>query len=183
MLSVNDCDDHTFKSFTLISLYIYAQIQVSAPPRPMSYSSPSERNSQRGHRRQSFTASDINELVEIRARQRTFHGAYSRTALGSLGYALTILRLFDNRFRRSTFLFFPSIFLHLGRCPVNSVFYSGFTNSQSSTLILHHLQSVSYSHYSAVSSSSFHSSVPAIPYMTLPIDIKSKLPLTADSRP
>jgi len=59
----------------------------------------------RGHRRQSFIASDINELVEIRARQRTFHGAYSRTALGSLGYALTILRLFDNRFRRIGLLF------------------------------------------------------------------------------
>lgn len=51
-------------------------------------------------------ASDINELVEIRARQRTFHGAYSRTALGSLGYALTILRLFDPAFHRSAYLFF-----------------------------------------------------------------------------
>ncbi|KAJ3569109.1 hypothetical protein NP233_g5271 [Leucocoprinus birnbaumii] len=47
----------------------------------------------------------INELVEIRARQRTFHGAYSRTALGSLGYALTILRLFDTRFRKIGLLF------------------------------------------------------------------------------
>ncbi|KAF8626689.1 hypothetical protein AX15_004773 [Amanita polypyramis BW_CC] len=43
----------------------------------------------RGHRASSFVASDINELVEIRARQRTFHGAYSRTALVSLGYSLT----------------------------------------------------------------------------------------------
>lgn len=59
----------------------------------------------RGHRRHSFIASDINELVEIRARQRTFHGAYSRTALGSLGYALTILRLFDTRFRKIGLLF------------------------------------------------------------------------------
>lgn len=59
----------------------------------------------RGHRRQSYVASDINELVEIRARQRTFHGAYSRTALGSLGYALTILRLFDTRFRKIGLLF------------------------------------------------------------------------------
>jgi len=60
-------------------------------------------NVSRGHRQQSYIASDINELVEIRARQRTFHGAYSRTALGSLGYALTILRLFDTRFRKSEF--------------------------------------------------------------------------------
>jgi len=58
----------------------------------------------RGHRRDSFTPVDINELVEIRARQRTFHGAYVRTALSNLGSALTILRLFDHRFNRSEFL-------------------------------------------------------------------------------
>ncbi|KAJ7938450.1 hypothetical protein B0H13DRAFT_1142690, partial [Mycena leptocephala] len=46
-----------------------------------------------------------NELVELRARQRTFHGAYSRTALSNLGYALTILRLFDPRFYRIGLLF------------------------------------------------------------------------------
>ncbi|KAF5381513.1 hypothetical protein D9757_008155 [Collybiopsis confluens] len=55
----------------------------------------------RGHRAQSFSASDINELVELRARQRTFYGAYFRTALGNLGYSLTILRLFDSRFYKS----------------------------------------------------------------------------------
>jgi len=73
----------------------------------------------RGHRRQSYVTSDINELVEIRARQRTFHGAYSRTALGSLGYALTILRLFDTRFRKSKFesFFFPLTF-RPGLCTV-----------------------------------------------------------------
>jgi hypothetical protein len=36
----------------------------------------------RGHRAESFAASDVNELVELRARQRTFGGAYTRTALG-----------------------------------------------------------------------------------------------------
>ena len=55
----------------------------------------------RGHRRQSFVAEDLNELVELRARQRTFHGAYSRTALGSLGYGITILRLLDQSFHLS----------------------------------------------------------------------------------
>ena len=55
----------------------------------------------RGHRSYSFTASDVNELVELRARQRTFHGAYSRSALSALGYSLTILRLFDHRFYKS----------------------------------------------------------------------------------
>jgi len=46
-------------------------------------------------------ASDVSELQEIRARQRTFHGAYNRTALGTLGYAVVILRLFDSKFHRS----------------------------------------------------------------------------------
>ncbi|GLB44535.1 hypothetical protein LshimejAT787_1701620 [Lyophyllum shimeji] len=59
----------------------------------------------RGHRAASFQAVDINELVELRARQRTFHGAYSRTAIGNLGSAMTILRLFDSRFYRIGILF------------------------------------------------------------------------------
>jgi len=59
----------------------------------------------RGHRANSFLPVDVNELVELRARQRTFHGAYTRTALGNLGYALTILRLFDTRFYRIGLLF------------------------------------------------------------------------------
>ncbi|KAF9497348.1 hypothetical protein BDN71DRAFT_606328 [Pleurotus eryngii] len=59
----------------------------------------------RGHRAASFEPVDINELVELRARQRTFHGAYSRTALGCLGYSLTILRLFDRRFYKIGLLF------------------------------------------------------------------------------
>ncbi|KAF9074390.1 hypothetical protein BDP27DRAFT_1317001 [Rhodocollybia butyracea] len=59
----------------------------------------------RGHRADSFVASDVNELVEIRARQRTFYGAYFRTGLGNLGYSLTILRLFDSRFYRIGLLF------------------------------------------------------------------------------
>ncbi|KAF7373614.1 hypothetical protein MSAN_00571800 [Mycena sanguinolenta] len=59
----------------------------------------------RGHRANSFQAADLTELVELRARQRTFHGAYSRTALSNLGFSLTILRLFDPRFHRSQFFF------------------------------------------------------------------------------
>ena len=39
--------------------------------------------------------------VELRARQRTFDGAYTRGALANLGYSLTILRLFDKRFSDS----------------------------------------------------------------------------------
>ncbi|EMD34919.1 hypothetical protein CERSUDRAFT_116454 [Gelatoporia subvermispora B] len=59
----------------------------------------------RGHRADSFYPQDVNELVEIRARQRTFDGAYGRSALGNLGYALTILRLFDPRFFRIGILY------------------------------------------------------------------------------
>ncbi|KAJ7270663.1 hypothetical protein B0H12DRAFT_1229159 [Mycena haematopus] len=59
----------------------------------------------RGHRPASFQAADLAELVELRARQRTFHGAYTRTALTNLAFALTILRLFDPRFHRIGLLF------------------------------------------------------------------------------
>ncbi|TDL14686.1 hypothetical protein BD410DRAFT_796287 [Rickenella mellea] len=52
----------------------------------------------RGHRADSFVPIDVNELVELRARQRTFEGAYARTALGNLGYSLAVLKLFDRRF-------------------------------------------------------------------------------------
>lgn len=53
-----------------------------------------------GHRKQSFICLDDNELVELRASQRTYNGAYGRTALGILGYALTVLRLFGRPFYR-----------------------------------------------------------------------------------
>ncbi|RPD77242.1 hypothetical protein L226DRAFT_533250 [Lentinus tigrinus ALCF2SS1-7] len=59
----------------------------------------------RGHRSKSFYPEDVNELVELRARSRTFDGAYSRTAISNLGYALTILRLFDRRFFRIGILY------------------------------------------------------------------------------
>ncbi|KZT64202.1 hypothetical protein DAEQUDRAFT_769905 [Daedalea quercina L-15889] len=53
----------------------------------------------RGHRSHSFyLAEDDNALLELRARQRTFDGAYTRGAMATFGYSLTILRLFDKRF-------------------------------------------------------------------------------------
>ncbi|KZV66618.1 hypothetical protein PENSPDRAFT_636734 [Peniophora sp. CONT] len=48
---------------------------------------------------------DPAQLLEIRARQRTFEGAYARTALANLGYALAILRLFDRHFYRIGLLY------------------------------------------------------------------------------
>ncbi|KIK98439.1 hypothetical protein PAXRUDRAFT_823860 [Paxillus rubicundulus Ve08.2h10] len=59
----------------------------------------------RGHRTNSFLPIDTIELTELRARQRTFYGAYRRTALANLGYAITVLRLFDVRFYRIGVLF------------------------------------------------------------------------------
>jgi hypothetical protein len=58
-----------------------------------------------GHRRESFICADVDELVELRASQRTYNGAYVRTALGTLGYSLTVLRLFDRQFYRRMSLF------------------------------------------------------------------------------
>ncbi|KAH7882783.1 hypothetical protein F5I97DRAFT_1939344 [Phlebopus sp. FC_14] len=58
-----------------------------------------------GHRASSFLTADIGELTELRARHRTFDGAYRRTALANLGYALTVLRLFDARFYKIGILF------------------------------------------------------------------------------
>ncbi|KAF8506531.1 hypothetical protein F5888DRAFT_1643051 [Russula emetica] len=58
-----------------------------------------------GHRRDSFICADVGELVELRAHQRTYNGAYVRTALGILGYSLAVLRLFDRKFYRIGLLY------------------------------------------------------------------------------
>ncbi|KAG2151007.1 uncharacterized protein EDB93DRAFT_1083769, partial [Suillus bovinus] len=59
----------------------------------------------RGHREESCRPIDVLELTELRARNRTFNGAYRRTAIAALGYALTTLRLFDSRFLRIGILY------------------------------------------------------------------------------
>ncbi|KAI9444643.1 hypothetical protein H4582DRAFT_1910361 [Lactarius indigo] len=43
-------------------------------------------------------STDVDQLVELRACQRTFNGACTCTALGNLGYSLSVLRPFDCRF-------------------------------------------------------------------------------------
>uniref|UniRef100_U9SWZ0 DUF202 domain-containing protein n=1 Tax=Rhizophagus irregularis (strain DAOM 181602 / DAOM 197198 / MUCL 43194) TaxID=747089 RepID=U9SWZ0_RHIID len=45
------------------------------------------------------------EIVELRARQRTFEGAYGRTCLSSFGFALIILRIFDEDFYTIGFVY------------------------------------------------------------------------------
>ncbi|KAI6017648.1 hypothetical protein BKA83DRAFT_4321995 [Pisolithus microcarpus] len=49
----------------------------------------------------SFSAIDRVQLNELRPPQRTFDSAYGRTALACLGYASTVLRLFDVRVYKS----------------------------------------------------------------------------------
>ncbi|KAL9006887.1 MAG: hypothetical protein Q9188_000342 [Gyalolechia gomerana] len=51
----------------------------------------------RMHRARSVILTD-EELVEIRAAQRTFEGAYIRTALGQFSFALVILKIFTSEF-------------------------------------------------------------------------------------
>lgn len=77
----------------------------------------------RGQPSKGFYLHKTNELIEVRAWQRTFDGAYGRAALSNLGYAAVfalgvscdfnivtifrysfiILRLFDKKFYRSSF--------------------------------------------------------------------------------
>ncbi|PNS14479.1 hypothetical protein CAC42_3765 [Sphaceloma murrayae] len=51
----------------------------------------------RMHRAQSIILSP-QELVEIRAAQRTFEGAYVRTSLGQFSFALIVLKIFTSEF-------------------------------------------------------------------------------------
>ncbi|GAA5896375.1 hypothetical protein JCM5296_002715 [Sporobolomyces johnsonii] len=59
----------------------------------------------KSHRRRSWIEEDLDELIELRARQRTFGGAYERTALGNLGYALIVLKIFDPDFAKIGLLY------------------------------------------------------------------------------
>src|SRR3954471_21828233 len=54
-------------------------------------------NHSRIHRARSVVLSGP-ELVEIRAAQRTFEGAYVRTAIGQFSFALVVLKIFTAEF-------------------------------------------------------------------------------------
>ncbi|KAH8815275.1 hypothetical protein F5884DRAFT_663471 [Xylogone sp. PMI_703] len=58
---------------------------------------PEDRLRLRLHRARSVVLT-ASELVEIRAAQRTFEGAYIRTALGQFSFALVVLRIFTQEF-------------------------------------------------------------------------------------
>lgn len=60
------------------------------------------RHAQSGNRRRSNRTRSIiltpGELVEIRAAQRTFEGAYIRTSLSQFSFALVVLKIFTSEF-------------------------------------------------------------------------------------
>ncbi|KAI1399342.1 hypothetical protein F4819DRAFT_420064 [Hypoxylon fuscum] len=58
---------------------------------------PEDRLHLRMHRARSIVLTS-QELVEIRAAQRTFEGAYMRTALSQFSFALIILKIFTSEF-------------------------------------------------------------------------------------
>ena len=66
-----------------------------------SSSSAAPKHTYHGHRRNSFTTNDVEELTELRARQRMHNGAYERTALGTSVYAIVLLKIFSPAFARS----------------------------------------------------------------------------------
>jgi uncharacterized membrane protein YidH (DUF202 family) len=58
---------------------------------------PEDRFRLRMHRARSVDLTN-DELVEIRAAQRTFEGAYVRTALSQLSFSLVVLKIFTSEF-------------------------------------------------------------------------------------
>ncbi|KAF2219329.1 hypothetical protein BDZ85DRAFT_206135, partial [Elsinoe ampelina] len=58
---------------------------------------PADRYRLRMHRARSVVLSGP-ELVEIRAAQRTFEGAYVRTSIGQFSFALIVLKIFTSEF-------------------------------------------------------------------------------------
>ncbi|KAF9336916.1 hypothetical protein BG006_006884 [Podila minutissima] len=58
----------------------------------------------RGHRARSLNITE-EELVEVRARERTFDGAYWRTAMKAFSMGMIILRLFTRSFYKIGIVF------------------------------------------------------------------------------
>ena len=100
-------------------LYRYLQIVLSGrhtnaylpyhrPPYPTSIKNRSLANTTQTHHAQNryrlrlHRARSViltpSELVEIRAAQRTFEGAYIRTSLGQFSFALVVLKIFTSEF-------------------------------------------------------------------------------------
>ncbi|KAI8099224.1 uncharacterized protein BX664DRAFT_320724 [Halteromyces radiatus] len=64
-----------------------------------------QENLVRGHRRQSVLLTE-SELQDLRARQRTFEGAYWRTSLAAFSTGLLILKVFTREFYKIGITFF-----------------------------------------------------------------------------
>lgn len=89
--------------FSLMSSRIFSDLernQHSLPTRPLTNpqtQNASNRYRLRLHRARSVVLSP-SELVEIRAAQRTFEGAYIRTSLSQFSFALIVLKIFTAEF-------------------------------------------------------------------------------------
>jgi hypothetical protein len=63
------------------------------------------------------------ELIDLRAAQRTYQGAWLRTSLANLGYAAVVLKVFDRRFFGSASHRLPTAFpvptCHMRRSPAD----------------------------------------------------------------
>jgi uncharacterized membrane protein YidH (DUF202 family) len=69
--------------------------QLTVPFQPQPH--PEDHLHLRTHRARSIVLTS-QELVEVRAAQRTFEGAYMRTALGQFSFSLVILKIFTEEF-------------------------------------------------------------------------------------
>ncbi|GAB5593401.1 hypothetical protein Unana1_08301 [Umbelopsis nana] len=67
----------------------------------------------RGHRKKSVMLTD-GELLEVRARQRTFEGAYWRTSIMAVSTGLLILKVFTKDFYKIGITFFVFGLVMLG---------------------------------------------------------------------
>ncbi|CAO3662092.1 unnamed protein product [Umbelopsis vinacea] len=67
----------------------------------------------RGHRKKSVMLTD-SELLEVRARQRTFEGAYWRTSIMAVSTGLLILKVFTKDFYKIGITFFVFGLVMLG---------------------------------------------------------------------
>lgn len=72
-----------------------------------------------GHSKRDYVAQDNAEMVELRARQRTFDGGYMRSMIMTLGSSIVFVRLFDERFYNSFSLHFFSNAFRLIVCSWN----------------------------------------------------------------
>jgi Domain of unknown function (DUF202) len=85
-----------FSAIPLTQLTLQSMQQSRHPQDIYTYPHPDPRTG-RLHRARSILLTDA-ELVELRAAQRTFEGAYIRTSLSQFSFALVVLKIFTEEF-------------------------------------------------------------------------------------